>query len=42
LKRAIQQQLENPLARDILSGNYEPGDVVKVDADASALIFGKG
>ena len=42
LKRAIQQQLENPLARDILSGVYEPGDVVKVDADASALIFGKG
>ncbi len=42
LKRAIQQQLENPLARDILSGNYQPGDIVKVDADASALIFGKG
>ena len=42
LKRAIQQQLENPLARDILSGLYEPGDVVKVDADHLALIFGKG
>ncbi len=42
LKRAIQQQLENPLARDILSGQYEPGDVVKVDADHQALIFGKG
>ncbi|MFZ4702553.1 MAG: AAA family ATPase, partial [Candidatus Methylumidiphilus sp.] len=42
LKRAIQQQLENPLARDILSGQYEPGDVVKVDADHLALIFGKG
>ncbi len=42
LKRAIQQQLENPLARDILSGLYEPGDVVKVDADHQALIFGKG
>jgi ATP-dependent Clp protease ATP-binding subunit ClpB len=42
LKRAIQQQLENPLARDILSGNYQPGDVVKVDADHEALIFGKG
>ncbi len=42
LKRAIQQQLENPLARDILSGNYQPGDVVKVDADHLSLIFGKG
>ncbi|PZN70568.1 MAG: ATP-dependent chaperone ClpB [Candidatus Methylumidiphilus alinenensis] len=42
LKRAIQQQLENPLARDILSGFYAPGDVVKVDADHQALIFGKG
>ena len=41
LKRAIQQQLENPLARDILSGFYAPGDVVKVDADHQALIFGK-
>ncbi len=42
LKRAIQQQLENPLARDILSGRYEPGDVVKVDADDHSLVFGKG
>jgi ATP-dependent Clp protease ATP-binding subunit ClpB len=41
LKRAIQQQLENPLARDILSGRYAPGDVVKVDAADHALVFGK-
>src|SRR5450432_119381 len=26
LKRAIQQQIENPLAKEILSGNYGPGD----------------
>jgi len=42
LKRAIQQQLENPLARDILAGRYEPGDIVKVDAADHALVFGKG
>ena len=42
LKRAIQQQLENPLARDILSGFYEPGDVVKVDADHQALYLARG
>jgi ATP-dependent Clp protease ATP-binding subunit ClpB len=42
LKRAIQQQLENPLARDILSGRYGPGDVVKVDAADHALVFAKG
>ncbi|MDD5035628.1 MAG: ATP-dependent chaperone ClpB, partial [Methylococcaceae bacterium] len=41
LKRAIQQQLENPLARDILSGRYQPGDIVKVDAEDGPLVFGK-
>ena len=29
LKRAIQQQIENPLAKEILAGNYGPGDTVK-------------
>ena len=33
LKRAIQQQLENPLAQEILAGRFAPGDVVQVDAD---------
>ena len=40
LKRAIQQQLENPLAQAILSGRFGSGDVVRVDADAGRLIFG--
>ena len=31
LKRAIQQQLENPVARMILEGKYAPKDVVPVD-----------
>ena len=31
LKRAIQQQLENPVARMILEGKFAPKDVVPVD-----------
>ena len=42
LKRAIQAQLENPLAQKILSGEYVSGDVIKVDTDAGRLSFGKG
>ena len=41
LKRAIQQELENPLARRILAGEFGPGDVVKVDAGKEGLGFGK-
>jgi ATP-dependent Clp protease ATP-binding subunit ClpB len=32
LKRAIQAQLENPLAQKILQGEYGPGDTIRVDA----------
>jgi ATP-dependent Clp protease ATP-binding subunit ClpB len=42
LKRAIQQQLENPLATRILSGEFAPGDVVKVEAEGGTLVFRKG
>jgi len=41
LKRAIQQQLENPLAQEILSGHFAGGDVIKVDAAGDGLTFGK-
>ncbi len=41
LKRAIQQQLENPLAQKILAGDYGNGDTVKVDAEGGRLMFGK-
>ncbi|MFN7136050.1 MAG: ATP-dependent chaperone ClpB [Thermomonas sp.] len=41
LKRAIQQQIENPLAQEILSGHFTSGDVVKVDAEAGRLVFVK-
>ena len=42
LKRAIQQQLENPLATKILAGEFGNGDTVKVDAEGGALVFAKG
>ena len=41
LKRAIQQQVENPLAQDILSGKFLAGDVVHVDAGSDGLTFTK-
>ncbi len=31
LKRAIQQQIENPLAQQILSGQLVPGKVIEMD-----------
>ncbi|HYG04910.1 MAG TPA: ATP-dependent chaperone ClpB [Stenotrophomonas sp.] len=42
LKRAIQAQLENPLAQKILSGEFVAGDVIKVDTDGGQLAFAKG
>ena len=39
MKRAIQQQLENPLAQDILAGNFVAGDTIKVDVDNEGLRF---
>ena len=41
LKRAIQQQIENPLASRILGGDYGNGDVVRVDAEGGRLVFGR-
>jgi ATP-dependent Clp protease ATP-binding subunit ClpB len=42
LKRAIQSQLENPLATRILSGAFVSGDVIHVDAAGGQLVFHKG
>ena len=36
LKRTIQQRIENPLAGKILSGEFGPGDTVRVDTDATS------
>ena len=39
LKRAIQQQVENPLAQAILSGKFLPGDRIRASSDNGALRF---
>ncbi|MCF6263369.1 MAG: ATP-dependent chaperone ClpB [Xanthomonadales bacterium] len=41
LKRAIQQYLENPLAEKLLAGEYQAGDVIKVDTADGELTFAK-
>jgi ATP-dependent Clp protease ATP-binding subunit ClpB len=41
LKRAIQQQIENPLSKAILSGRFGPKDTIRVDARGSELVFGE-
>jgi ATP-dependent Clp protease ATP-binding subunit ClpB len=42
LKRAIQQQLENPLAQAILAGRFGGEDVIQVDLGPEGLTFSKG
>ncbi|WP_411361141.1 ATP-dependent chaperone ClpB [Pseudidiomarina sp. YC-516-91] len=37
LKRAIQQEIENPLAQQLLSGKLLPGQVIKVDYDGQQI-----
>ncbi len=39
LKRAIQQQLENPLAQAILSGRFRAGETIQVDVENGELAF---
>ncbi len=41
LKRTIQQQLENPLAAELLAGKFADGDTIKIDADAHKFSFEK-
>ena len=42
LKRAIQQEIENPLSVKLLSGEFVAGDTIKVDVDAEdKLTFDK-
>ena len=42
LKRAIQQQVENPLAQRILRGEFGPGEAVSITARGGELAFTKG
>lgn len=39
LKRTIQAELENPLAREIIAGRYKEGSEVMVDRHGDALMF---
>ncbi len=39
LKRAIQSQIENPLSKRILEGEFGPKSVVPVDARAGKIVF---
>lgn len=41
LKRAIQSQLENPLAQQILAEAFVSGDTVQVGVDGGKLVFAK-
>ncbi|MBM3391172.1 MAG: ATP-dependent chaperone ClpB [Betaproteobacteria bacterium] len=41
LKRAIQAHIENPLAKQILEGNFAAKDVVRVDAGKGGIVFAK-
>jgi ATP-dependent Clp protease ATP-binding subunit ClpB len=42
LKRAIQQQIENPLAQEILAGRFAAGDVIRIDVQDGRLTFARG
>ncbi len=39
LKRAIQQQLENPLAQRLLAGEFQPGQVIFADLEGDQPVF---
>ncbi len=41
LKRAIQQSIENPLAKQLLAGKFLPGESIVVDAQAGQIVFTK-
>jgi ATP-dependent Clp protease ATP-binding subunit ClpB len=39
LKRVIQQRLQNPLATEILKGDYPPGSGIKIDCQDGEFVF---
>ncbi|MCD2519601.1 ATP-dependent chaperone ClpB [Massilia sp. G4R7] len=41
LKRAIQQQIENPLSKAILAGKFGPKDTIPVRVHGGELVFGE-
>ncbi|WP_303785536.1 ATP-dependent chaperone ClpB [Azovibrio restrictus] len=42
LKRAIQQFIENPLAKQILEGRFGPKDTIRVSCEGGVMRFAKG
>ncbi|HJQ87516.1 MAG TPA: AAA family ATPase, partial [Propionibacteriaceae bacterium] len=42
LRRAIQRELENPLAKRLLAGEFSPGDTIEVDATAQGTLSFNG
>ena len=41
LKRTLQRELVNELAKHLLAGDYVKGDTVLIDADGAGLLFGR-
>jgi ATP-dependent Clp protease ATP-binding subunit ClpB len=41
LKRSLQKLVIDPLATQLLSGQFQPGDMIEVDADGETLVFRK-
>jgi ATP-dependent Clp protease ATP-binding subunit ClpB len=41
LKRAVQDQLLNPLSMRLLEGEFKPGDKIKVSEEEGELVFAK-
>jgi ATP-dependent Clp protease ATP-binding subunit ClpB len=39
LKRALQQEVENPLAQKLLRGQLIPGQAIRVDVEEGQLVF---
>ncbi len=39
LKRAIQQQIENPLAQKLLRGDFHPGELLHVELEDDRFVF---
>lgn len=39
LKRSIQQHVENPLAQDILKGQFVPGDTISIELKKDRIVF---
>jgi ATP-dependent Clp protease ATP-binding subunit ClpB len=41
LKRAIQQQIENPLSKALLAGRFGPKDTIRIDVRNGQLVIGE-